>query len=250
MADPTPILEVKNLTHRFGRHVVLDAISFEVADREILAIMGSSGGGKTTLLRCIAALLRPSEGTIRVNGVDAQAEPECAREHLGLVFQSAALFDYMNVQDNILFGLRRRKRLGAAQQAQVVRDILGKVGLGDVGALLPAELSGGMQKRVGLARALVLEPRLLLYDEPTSGLDPVTAYAIDSLIVQMRDQLGVTSVVVSHDVTSVYRVADRVAFLHEGRMLFLGTVAEFKTTQDPAIRELVDKAFAEQIRGQ
>lgn len=250
MADTTPILEVKNLTHRFGRHVVLDAISFEVADREILAIMGSSGGGKTTLLRCIAALLRPSEGTIRVNGVDAQAEPERAREHLGLVFQSAALFDYMNVQDNILFGLRRRKRLGAAQQAQVVRDILGKVGLGDVGALLPAELSGGMQKRVGLARALVLEPRLLLYDEPTSGLDPVTAYAIDSLIVQMRDQLGVTSVVVSHDVTSVYRVADRVAFLHEGRMLFLGSVAEFKTTQDPAIRELVDKAFAEQIRGQ
>jgi phospholipid/cholesterol/gamma-HCH transport system ATP-binding protein len=209
--------------------------------------MGSSGGGKTTLLRCIAALLRPSAGTIEVNGVDTVAEPERAREHLGLVFQSAALFDYMTVQENILFGVRRRKRLSAAQQTQLVRDMLAKVGLGEVNDLMPAELSGGMQKRVGLARALVLEPKLLLYDEPTSGLDPVTAYAIDSLILQMRDQLGITSVVVSHDVTSVYRVADRVAFLHEGRMVFLGTVAEFKSTRDPAILELVEKAFAERI---
>lgn len=247
MASGSPVLQVRGLTHRFGDRVVLDSISFEVSDGEILAVMGSSGGGKTTLLRCIAALLRPSAGTIEVNGVDTAAEPERAREHLGLVFQSAALFDYMTVQENILFGVRRRKRLSAAQQAQLVRDMLAKVGLGEVNDLMPAELSGGMQKRVGLARALVLEPKLLLYDEPTSGLDPVTAYAIDSLILQMRDQLGITSVVVSHDVTSVYRVADRVAFLHEGRMVFLGSVAEFKSTRDPAILELVEKAFAERI---
>ena len=241
------MIQVENLSLDFGKRRVLNNISLSVAKSEILVVMGTSGGGKTTLLRCISGLLKPTEGVVTVNGIDVTQDPDAAREQIGLVFQYAALFDFLNVSDNILFGLRRRKRLSQKEGEEIVVQQLEEVGLADVQALMPSELSGGMRKRVGLARALVLEPSVILYDEPTSGLDPVTAYSIDQLIVETRDRTGVTSVVVSHDVSSVMRVADRIAFLHQGELAFLGTTEEFLGSGNLAIREIVEKGRAEQF---
>lgn len=242
------MLSVHGLDHTFGRQLVLQNIDLDVSQGQILAIMGSSGGGKTTLLKCISGLVVPTRGTITVDGVDVVKKPEQARKKMGLVFQYAALFDYLNVADNVLFGVRRLKTVKRADEQDFVKARLRDVGLADCETQLPSELSGGMRKRVGLARALAMEPRVLLYDEPTSGLDPVTAYSIDQLIVQTRDRLGMTCVVVSHDVTSVFRVADRIAFLEKGRVIFLGTPDEFRREQKGAIGELVEKARAESLR--
>lgn len=209
--------------------------------------MGSSGGGKTTLLRCIAGLLSPTKGEITVEGIDVAKDPEAVRRQLGLVFQKAALFDYLDVRENILFGVRRQRRLTRKEADDLVARKLDLVSLEGSGDLMPAELSGGMAKRVALARALAMEPKVLLYDEPTSGLDPVTAYSIDQLIVQTRERLGMTSIVVSHDVNSVFRTAERIAFLSKGRLVFLGSIDEFRRTRDPAIVDLVEKAEANHI---
>lgn len=235
------MLEVKGLGHDFGDKTVLDGIDITVGKGEILAVMGSSGGGKTTLLKCVSGLLVPTRGSVTVDGIDAVRNPEEARRHMGLVFQYAALFDFLDVEENVVFGLRRTKRVSKKESAEVTKGMLAEVGLSGVERQMPSELSGGMRKRVGLARALALEPSVLLFDEPTSGLDPVTAYSIDRLIVETRDRRGATCVVVSHDVTSVFRVADRIAFLHAGKLEFLGTPEQFQTQKGP-IKELVDKA--------
>lgn len=241
------MLSVQSLSHRFGAKQVLRDISLDVSEGSILAIMGASGGGKTTLLKCIAGLLRPTEGRVVVDGVDVGKDPEEARKRLGLVFQSAALFDYLNVEDNVAFGLRRKPHASRKTIAEAVAQNLERVGLKGSEKLMPSELSGGMRKRVGLARALAMEPKVLLYDEPTSGLDPVTAYSIDQLIVETRDRLGMTSVVVSHDVSSVMRVAETIAFLDAGSLTFLGSPADFGKSRIPAIEELVGKARAETL---
>ncbi len=210
--------------------------------------MGSSGGGKTTLLRCISGLLRPDHGTVIVDGIDVNREPEEARRHMGMVFQSAALFDYMNVLDNVLFGIERQLKLAPKDRAELAGKALQRVGLDQRDLCkMPSELSGGMRKRVGIARALALSPKVMLYDEPTTGLDPITTYTIDSLIASLRKEHEMTSIVVSHDVNSVTRIADRVAFLHEGRLVFTGNLEEFEQAQLPAIRELIDKARATHI---
>lgn len=236
------MISVRGLSHSFGGREVLKGIDLEVASGEILAIMGSSGGGKTTLLRCISGLISATQGQVVVDGVDVRKDPEEARRHMGMVFQSAALFDYMTVRDNVLFGLKRvRKRLPADPE-RMTDDALGQVGLQGSEGLLPAELSGGMRKRVGIARAIALQPKVLLYDEPTTGLDPITTYTIDALIRSVRDTLGATTVVVSHDVTSVVRSADRVAFLENGSMTFLGTPQAFLQAENEAIREIVAKS--------
>ena len=242
------MLTVKDLSHSFGDKQVLKDINLHVDKGEILAIMGSSGGGKTTLLKCISGLLKPTVGEIEVDGVDVVKSPEEARRHMGLVFQYAALFDYLDVSENVLFGVRRMRHLKKQEAQQLVADKLEEVGLTGSENLMPSELSGGMRKRVGLARALAMEPTVLLYDEPTSGLDPVTAYSIDQLIVETRDRRRATSVVVSHDVTSVFRVADRIAFLHLGDLLFDGTPEQFREAQEGPIGELVDKARTESLR--
>lgn len=239
------MLRVENLTHRFEDRTVLHGINLEVPKGEILAIMGSSGGGKTTLLRCVSGLLRPSEGAIWVGEINVTDQPEEARRHTGLVFQSAALFDYLNVANNVLFGVRRQRHLGRRKERELLNELLEAVGLVGTERRMPAELSGGMRKRVGLARALAMKPDLILYDEPTSGLDPVTAYSIDRLISDTRDRYQVTSVVVSHDVTSVFRVADKIAFLDQGKLGFLGSVDEFRLIENEAINELVVKSQAE-----
>jgi len=238
------MIEVKGVSKRFGDRLVLNNIDLSVEKGHIVAIMGSSGGGKTTLLKCIAGLHSFDAGAITVAGIDVAKQPEEARLQMGLVFQSAALFDYMSVGDNILFGIRRRRRVSKKEGEEIVAEALERVGLKDIGDLMPSELSGGMRKRVGIARAIALEPAVLLYDEPTTGLDPITAYTIDAEIVELRDTLGITSLVVSHDVSSVFRVADQVAFLEGGELTYSGDPAGFETSERPAIRELVDKSRA------
>lgn len=239
------MVEVSSLSHAFDRGRVLDSIELRVEPGQIVAIMGSSGGGKTTLLRCISGLITPTEGRVTVDGVDVRQDPEEARRRMGMVFQSAALFDYMTVHENVLFGVHRQSGLSKAEEKKVVSAALKQVGLAEEDSRkMPAELSGGMRKRVGIARALALSPKVMLYDEPTTGLDPITTYTIDSLIVQLRRELGMTSLVVSHDVSSVARVADRVAFLHGGKLVFEGTPDEFLACEEPNIRELVSKSQA------
>lgn len=240
-------IRVEGLTHRFEGREVLHDVHLEVQPGQIVAIMGSSGGGKTTLLRCLSGLLRPSEGTIEVGGVDVVREPERARTQIGLVFQSAALFDYLTVEENVLFGVRRQGRKGAKELRELLAKTLTAVGLAGSEGLLPSELSGGMRKRVGLARALAMSPEVLFYDEPTSGLDPVTAYAIDQLIVETRRSMGVTSLVVSHDVNSVFRVADQIAFLEGGRMSFFGAVDDFRASSADGIAEIISAARSEKL---
>ncbi|MCH7903125.1 MAG: ATP-binding cassette domain-containing protein [Armatimonadetes bacterium] len=239
------MLKVEDVSHAYYSDPVLTDVSFQVAPGEIIAVMGSSGGGKTTLLKCIAGLIKPTDGAITIDGIDVISQPEEARRKTGFVFQYAALFDFLNVRDNVLFGVQRLRKLSAAEKTAFVEERLAEVGLSGAEMMMPSELSGGMRKRVGLARALAMEPKLLLYDEPTSGLDPVTAYSIDQLIVETRDRIGVTSIVVSHDVTSVMRLADRIAFLEKGELVFDGSAAEFDRSQNSAIRELVDKSHAE-----
>lgn len=239
------ILRVEHISHRYGERAVLQDVNFEVDAGEVLAIMGSSGGGKSTLLKIIAGLLVPSEGDVWVNGVSAVQQPDEVRRHLGLVFQSAALFDYLSVYENVAFGLRRMVRQPESKHREQVAEVLADVGLAGTEQLMPDELSGGMKKRVGLARALILKPEVLLYDEPTSGLDPVTAYAIDELIAETSRRLGVTSVVVSHDVSSVFRVAEKIAFLSEGELRFFGGQGDFRQSQEAGIRDLVEKARSE-----
>jgi phospholipid/cholesterol/gamma-HCH transport system ATP-binding protein len=235
---------VQDLVRSFDDKKVLDGINLEVKEGEILAVMGSSGGGKTTLLKCISGLLAPTSGMVTVDGIHVQKSPDEARRKMGMVFQSAALFDFMNVEDNILFGVKRHQNLKLKEYRALVEESLRMVGLTGSEKLTPAELSGGMKKRVGIARALALKPRLMLYDEPTTGLDPITAYTVDSLIADVRGQMGMTSIVVSHDVSSVYRVADRIAFLDRGQLIFVGKANDFESSKESAIRELLDKARA------
>lgn len=241
------MVSIRKLTHAFGDNVVLRDIDLDVAPGEIIAVMGSSGGGKTTLLRCISGLITPTDGDVSIDGTSVVVEPEAARNRMGMVFQSAALFDYMNVRDNVLFGLKRSKRALPKPVDELADGALERVGLESARDLMPAELSGGMKKRVGIARAIALQPEVILYDEPTTGLDPITTYTIDALIRELRQSMGVTSILVSHDVSSVRRTADRIAFLEGGSVSFLGTPAEFLESTDPSIRELVDKAFAHEI---
>jgi len=238
------MVDVRGVTKRFGDATVLHTIDLTIAKGEIVAIMGSSGGGKTTLLKCIAGLHPYDEGTISVAGIDVAKDGDQARTKMGLVFQSAALFDYMSVADNILFGVKRRRKITSKEADEIVAEALDSVGLRDIGNQVPSELSGGMRKRVGIARALALKPEVLLYDEPTTGLDPITAYTIDAEIAELRDKLGVTSLVVSHDVSSVFRVADRIAFLEAGRLTYDGDPSGFENSTRAAIRELVDKSRA------
>lgn len=241
------MIEIHEVSHWFGSKQVLDDINLRVENSEIIAIMGSSGGGKTTLLRCISGLLKPTQGKITVDGCDSAKEPEKVHAKLGLVFQSAALFDYLTVAENVLFGIQRKRHLNAKQRQVLVNEMLETVAMAGTENLMPAELSGGMKKRVGLARALAMEPEILLYDEPTSGLDPVTAYAIDQLILDTARRTGVTSIVVSHDVSSVFRLADRIAFLSGGKLIFVGPTTDFRQQDAPEISELVQKARAESL---
>ena len=231
------------LSYRVSGHSILRRLDLSVAKGETLAVMGMSGVGKSTLLKCLGGLLRPTGGQVMINDTDIARMPEkhldAIRGKMGMVFQYAALFDSLSVYENVSFGLRRHSRLTETEIAEVVNAKLSLVGLPRTEKLMPAELSGGMQKRVGLARALAMEPDILLYDEPTAGLDPITSATIAELIVKTRDDLKVTSVVVSHDVATIKRVASRIAMLHRGRIIAIGTAEEMEHSDDPAVRQFM-----------
>lgn len=233
----------RDVVKRYSGREVLKQLNFELAPGSLTAIMGSSGGGKTTLLRCIAGLTSLSSGEITIDGVAVHPKSP-ARQTIGMVFQSAALFDYMNVEANVMFGIERKfPKLKMAEVRERCGDALATVGLADAGKLMPSELSGGMKKRAGIARAMVLEPAVMLYDEPTTGLDPILTDSIDSLMLEFCREKSVTSLVVSHDVASVHRIADRIIFLHQGDIAFDGSWQDFKLGPTPEIRDLIEKAI-------
>lgn len=239
------VIEMRGVGLSFGGRPVLDRIDLAVEEKETVCILGGSGAGKSTVLRLVLGLIHPDEGEIVVAGRDMSAAPfdevlEMRRD-MGMVFQGAALFDSLTVFDNVGFWLFEHSDLGEPEIRERVANALRLVDLEppDVMNLLPAELSGGMRKRVGIARALVHEPRLLLYDEPTSGLDPITTRTIDELIRKLQHELGVTSVVVTHDLDSAFRIADRLALLFEGRIVFEGTTEEMRQADHPYVREFI-----------
>ena len=237
-------VSVRNLEYAIGERVILEDVNLEVAQGEVVAVMGVSGSGKTTLLKCMAGLQRPTSGEILIGDRDITKLSEEAlneqRPRMGMVFQYAALFDSLTVYENVVFGLKYRRRYPDEELRAIARDRLSAVGLEGKEDLLPAQLSGGMRKRVGLARALANELDVVFYDEPTSGLDPVVARVIDDLIVSVRDRMGVTSVIVSHDVPSVLRSADRVALLHDRRIEESGTPAQFRASRNPVVNQFIE----------
>jgi phospholipid/cholesterol/gamma-HCH transport system ATP-binding protein len=236
-------IRLRDVHRAFGDQRVLDGVSLEVRDGETLAVIGTSGAGKSVLLKTIVGLLMPDSGSVVVDGSEVATldrdELYALRRRVGYVFQFAALFDSMTVFENVAMGLRRMA-LPADQIAARVEEALKRVEMEGSGARYPAELSGGQRKRVGLARAIAFHPAYLLYDEPTTGLDPVTTAVIDALVLKMATELGVTSVVITHDMTSAYRVADRIAMLYAGRIRFEGTPDEVRACADPVVRGFVE----------
>ena len=237
------MIEFQDLHKAFGTKQVLQGFSLKIRDAETVVIIGYSGTGKSVALKHIVGLLHPDAGDVIVDGQAVGTLDRTAltllRQGIGYVFQFAALFDSMTVSENIELGLRRR-RLGEDEIEERVREALALVDLSGTGDRMPAELSGGMRKRVGIARAIALRPRYILYDEPTTGLDPVTSAVIDRLMVRTREHLGVTGVVVTHDMRSAYTVGDRIAMLYEGRVRQVGSVAEIQQTEDPVVRQFIE----------
>lgn len=209
-----------------------------------MVIIGFSGSGKSVAIKHIVGLLEPDSGDVIVDGMHVpsltRAELTELRAHIGYVFQFAALFDSMTIGDNVALGLRKRKELGPAEIQKRVHEALDLVDLPEVAEQMPAELSGGMRKRVGIARAIALRPKYLLYDEPTTGLDPVTTAVIDDLMLRMQKQLGATAVVITHDMRSAYTVGTRIAMLYEGKVRQVGTVDEIRQTKDPVVRQFIE----------
>lgn len=237
------MIEFQDVHKAFGSKRVLEGVSLRIRDGETVVIIGYSGSGKSVALKHIVGLLHPDAGDVIVDGQAVatldRAALTAVRQGIGYVFQFAALFDSMTVAENVGLGLRRRG-LSAEEIEERVREALALVDLSGTGERLPAELSGGMRKRVGIARAIALRPRYILYDEPTTGLDPVTSAVIDRLMVRTREHLGVTGVVVTHDMRSAYTVGDRIAMLYEGRIRQVGTVTEIQETEDPLVRQFIE----------
>jgi phospholipid/cholesterol/gamma-HCH transport system ATP-binding protein len=238
------MISLRDVHKAFGEKKVLQGFTLDVDEGETMVIIGYSGSGKSVAIKHIVGLLEPDRGTVFVDGLEVPALPRRElyelRSHIGYVFQFAALFDSLTIGENVAMGLRKQGKLGARDIEARVDEALDLVDLPNVTARFPAELSGGMRKRVGLARAIALRPKYLLYDEPTTGLDPVTSAVIDELMIRMREKLGVTSIVITHDMRSAYRVGDRIAMLYEGTVRQVGTVEEIQQTKDPIVRQFIE----------
>jgi phospholipid/cholesterol/gamma-HCH transport system ATP-binding protein len=235
----TAAIEIRELRKSYGEHVVLDAVDLAINQGETLAVLGLSGTGKSVLLKLMIGLERPDHGSIRILGEDVvgktSAQLSELRKRIGFLFQSAALYDSITVRDNVAFPLQRHSNESESEQRQQVKKLLASVGMDKDGDKMPAEISGGMKKRVGLARALALSPEILLFDEPTAGLDPITGGDIADLISQVQHQHQLTSVIVTHDVRLARVVASRLALLRDGRILITGTLAEMERSRDPFV---------------
>ena len=238
------MIEVRDLTKSFGAQLVLDSVSFRIENGESVAIIGRSGSGKSVLLKHLIGLLQPDKGEVLIDGEDIVPMNERqllrVRRKFGMLFQGAALFDSMTVAENVAFGLRRHEHLTEAEIGRRVAGTLEMVDLPGTEDKPPSELSGGMRKRVGLARAIIYEPQIVLYDEPTAGLDPIVSDSIDQLILRVRDRLKVTTVVVTHDMRTARRVGQRVLMLHNKKIYANGTADQIFNSLDPVVRQFVD----------
>ena len=244
MNNIEPMIKVRQLKIAFGAKEVLNDVNFDVMPGETLAIIGPSGTGKSTVIKVLTGLLQPTAGSVIIDNQETNAfteeEWDGLRKHMGVVFQYSALFDFLTVGENVAFGLRRHFQLDEDEIQRRVGILLDLVGMPGTQSMLPSELSGGMKKRVGLARALAMQPQMVFYDEPTSGLDPVMTMTISRLIRKTQQKLGVSSVLVTHDMASVYYAADRIAMLYKGKIVQLGTVEEIKNSQNPVVKAFIN----------
>ncbi len=237
------VIKIRELKIAFGSKVVLNEIDLDVFAGETLAVIGPSGTGKSTVLKVLTGLLPPTSGSVVINGQETNGFGEDQwdelRKYMGVVFQYSALFDFLTVGENVAFGLRRHFNLPEEEIQVRVDELLQMVGLPDTKEMMPTELSGGMKKRVGLARALAMQPQVVFYDEPTAGLDPVMTMTISRLIRKTQQKFGVTSLLVTHDMESVFTSADRIAMLYNGKIVQIGTVEEIKNSTNPIVRAFI-----------
>lgn len=238
------MIEIQKLHKSFGSHKVLDGVSLKIEKGSTYVIIGRSGCGKSVLLKHIVGILKPEKGQVIVDnqeiGLLKEKELNAIRMKIGMVFQGGALFDSMTVGENVGFGLIEHNQLGGQELKKRIEESLNLVDLKDIQQLMPSELSGGMKKRVALARALCIKPEIILYDEPTTGVDPITADSINRLIKGLHDKLKVTSIVVTHDMKSAYMVADRVAMLYQGKIIADGTVSQIQNTDDAVVNQFIN----------
>jgi phospholipid/cholesterol/gamma-HCH transport system ATP-binding protein len=238
------MIEIVDLHKSFGDNRVLDGVNLTINKGETTTIIGRSGVGKSVLLKHIIGLVKPDEGKILIDGEDITLYKNeklvKLRQRFGMLFQGSALFDSMTVEENVGLGLREHTKLPEEEIREIVREKLRLVGLSGVENSKPAELSGGMKKRVGLARAIAMNPEYILYDEPTTGLDPIMADAINYLIIRMKNELNITSIAVTHDIVSAYKISSRIAMIYEGKIIFVGSPEEVKNTDDPIVRQFVE----------
>jgi len=238
------VIRLVNVHKAFGPKKVLEGFTLDVNEGETMVVIGYSGTGKSVAIKHIVGLLEPDQGEVWVDGREvpklARKDLYELRSHIGYVFQFAALFDSYTIGENVAMGLRKQGLLSPDEIEVRIHEALELVDLPDVANRFPAELSGGMRKRVGIARAIALRPKYIVYDEPTTGLDPVTSATIDELMIRMRETLGVTSVVITHDMRSAYSVGSRIAMLYEGQVRQVGTVDEVRNTKDPVVRQFIE----------
>ena len=238
------LIKIRQLNVTFGERKILDDFNLDVYKGETLAVIGPSGAGKSTIIKLLTGLMSPSSGNINIMGRDVAAcsddDWDELRKKMGVVFQYSALFDFLTVGGNVAFGLRRHFNLPEEEIKSRVSELLGLVGMPDTEDLMPSELSGGMKKRVGLARALAMQPEVVFYDEPTSGLDPVMTMTISRLIRKTQEQIGVTSILVTHDMESAYVAADRIAMLYKGKIAAIGTVEKIQNSKNPIVRAFIE----------
>jgi phospholipid/cholesterol/gamma-HCH transport system ATP-binding protein len=250
VATQRPMIEIRDLHKAFNGFQVLKGVSLTIAEGTTMVVLGGSGSGKTVLMKHIMGLLKPDSGEVIVDGEDVsrmdRQKLSVFRERMGMVFQSSALFDSMTVGDNVAFPLREHTKMTEPEIAQRVKEKLAVVDLVDVEEKFPSELSGGMRKRVGLARAIVRDPKIVLYDEPTTGLDPITTESVDEMILNARQRLNVTSVVISHDIGSAFHIADTIAMLHQGVIVDQGPPATLRKSKEPHTKQFLSTWFGRQ----
>ena len=244
MGNKEPMIKIRQLKIAFGDKLVLNDLDLDVYEGETLAVIGPSGTGKSTVIKVLTGLLPPTSGRVVIDGQEtsgySEEEWDGLRRRMGVVFQYSALFDFLSVGENVAFGLRRYFKLSEEEIQERVAQLLDLVGMPDTQKMLPSELSGGMKKRVALSRALAMEPRIVLYDEPTSGLDPVMTMTISRLIRKTQEQLGLTSVLVTHDMESAFFAADRIAMLDKGKIVQIGTPDEIRQSTNPVVHAFVN----------
>ena len=244
MSVEKPMIEFVDVHKTFGKQKVLDSLSMEIPRKSVTCVIGRSGTGKSVTLKHIMGLLKPDQGQILVDGTDVvkmnEREIYAMRKRFGFLFQDSALFDSMTVLENVAFPLREHTRKTTAEIFEIVRAKLKIVGLSGAEQKLPSQLSGGMRKRVGLARAIALDPEIILFDEPTSGLDPVVTDAVDQMILSTQEQLHVTMVVITHDLASMFKIGDKIILLHAGSVRASGTKDEIRNSADPMVQQFLE----------